>query len=61
MNQKNKIYTVRVHYDVVTEVTVTDEDSANAAVMKAISKAANIDLNDMEIADVEAFIENIDE
>lgn len=61
MGKKNKVYTVRVHYDVVTEVTVRDEEDANSAVMKAISKAANIDLNDMEIADVEAFIENIDE
>lgn len=58
---KNRVYTVRVHYDLCTEVVIRDCDDANAAVQKAISKAAGIDLKDMEVADVEAFIEEIDD
>lgn len=54
----NKTYSIRVHYDVATEVEVEATD-ANEAVIKAVKIAGEISLTDMEITDVEAFIEKI--
>lgn len=56
--EKNKIYTVRVHYNVCTEITVTDANDADEAIRIAIMRTGNQDLNNMEITDVEAFIKD---
>lgn len=55
--KKIKTYTIRVHYDVCFEETVQAFD-ANAAIQKAINKAADRNLNDGEIANVEAYLKN---
>lgn len=52
-----KNYTVRVHYDICFEETVQALD-ANAAVQKAINKAADRSLDSGEVTNVEAYIEN---
>ena len=56
--EKNKICTVRVHYNVCTEITVTDANDADEAIRIAIMRTGNQDLNNMEITDVEAFIKD---
>lgn len=50
-----KNYEIKVHYDVCFTVNVESEN-ANLAVQKAINIAADKDLNDGEITDVEAYI-----